>query len=243
MPPDRATDLSFCPELQRMAETRRAGTRSGGELQNVPLSSRNNLLVLRNLCMALQPERTLEVGMASGGSALALTSAHRDLGRPPGHQHLAVDPLQLAPNAYDGAGLVALERAGLAGYARLYAGYSSAVLPRLVEEGLRVGLAYVDGSHLVEDVFIDFYYSARLLEEGGVLCFDDCAVPDVRKVIRFIQRNYAAILEPFDLDVHRADGGRDLKYRMARRLGRNQLMAFRKTAQTSRPFKAPFVDF
>jgi len=241
--PERTLDLAFCPELRRMVDTREATARSGGVLRGAPVSSPNNLVTLRNLCAALAPERTLEIGLATGGSALALASAHRDLGRGPARQHLAIDPMQLSPKAYDGAALVALERAGLVGYVHLYVGASAAVLPRLVEEGVRVGLAYVDGSHLFEDVFVDFYYTARLLPEGGVVCFDDCALRDVRKVIRFIQRNFGAILEPFDLAPFRADEGRDWKYRVARRVERDQMVAFRKTAQSTRPFKAPFTDF
>ena len=36
--------------------------------------------------MEIKPKRTLEVGLASGGSALTLTASHRDLGSEPSRQ-------------------------------------------------------------------------------------------------------------------------------------------------------------
>jgi hypothetical protein len=37
----------------------------------------------------------------------------------------------------------------------------------MLEAEARFGLAYIDGSHLFEDVFVDAYYVTRSVEQGG----------------------------------------------------------------------------
>jgi hypothetical protein len=74
---------------------------------------------------------------------------------------MALDPFQ--KGAWDDSGLVAVERAGLSDFLDFRPEFSSLLLPRLVEHGDRFDLIYVDGSHLFEDVFIDAYYTSRLL--------------------------------------------------------------------------------
>jgi cephalosporin hydroxylase len=238
-----ATDLSFAPSVQELVRANHVVGRSGIARTNNAVSTTNNLIVLRNLMMELQPERTLEVGLACGGSALVFSTAHRDLGHVPDRQHIAIDPNQTNPQGYDSIGLDNLSRAGLLEYVRFEEGFSSAILPKLVDGGVTTQLAYIDGSHLFEDVFVDFYYLNLMLEEGGVVCFDDCALPDVAKVIRFIQRNFKAHLDEVDISPYRADAGRSVRYRVARLLNRAQMRAFRKTGSSRRRFKAPFSNF
>jgi hypothetical protein len=62
-------------------------------------------------------------------------------------------------------------------------------------------------------------------------------------VTRFIERNLSRSLIEFDLGPFRPDGGRTLKYRLARAFGRSQLKAFRKTGDSTRPWNSPFVSF
>jgi hypothetical protein len=38
-------------------------------------------------------------------------------------------------------------------------------------------------------VFIDFYYTARILDAGGIVLFDDSVDPHVHKTLRFIRKN------------------------------------------------------
>jgi methyltransferase family protein len=90
------------------------------------------------------------------------------------------------------------------------------ILPRLVEENEQFDLVYIDGSHLFEDVFIDTYYTGRLLSQGGVVAFDDCGDPHVRKVLAFLRSNLGDSFEELDLPPFRADQGRSTKYRLAR---------------------------
>jgi hypothetical protein len=104
-------------------------------------------------------------------------------------------------------------------------------------------LVYIDGSHLFEDVFIDFYYVARLLRDGGIVAFDDCADSNVAKVLRFITRNLNSVLTELDLDPYRLDSGRPLRYKAAKFLGKVQMRAFRKTGPAERSWDAKFSDF
>ena len=55
-------------------------------------------------------------------------------------------------------GRLKLEEAGLIGYVEVREQLSGLVLPKMVEENLKFGLVYIDGSHRFEDVFCDFYF-------------------------------------------------------------------------------------
>ena len=233
--------LDFCPELRQLMTQSSVQGRSGKTFQAGALSSLNNLLTLRQLMMELRPERTLEVGLSLGGSALVFASGHRDLGRAAAQQHIAIDPFQ--DSFWDSTGLDRLQRAGLAGFVDVRQSPSAVALPALFGTDLRVGLAYVDGSHLVEDVLVDAYFVTRLLVDGGVVAFDDCTDPHVRKVIAFLRANGGDGLAELDLRPFRPDAGRPMGYRLARMLGRTQLTAFRRVGTVERPWNAPFRNF
>lgn len=63
--------------------------------------------------------------------------------------------------------------AEFAGRIRPIKGYSSAVLPRLLDEGEHFDLVFIDGSHAYADVVTDSQFGWRLLKPGGVLIWDD----------------------------------------------------------------------
>lgn len=50
---------------------------------------------------------------------------------------------------------------------------STCALPKLLSEGRRFDLIYIDGSHTAPDVLSDAVDAFRLLREGGILIFDD----------------------------------------------------------------------
>jgi cephalosporin hydroxylase len=239
---DTEQPFSYCPELQAMVTTRQAVGRTGKTFNELgALSSENNLITLRNLCMRLKPKSTLEVGLSFGGSCLVFVACHRDLAYKPENQHIAIDPCQ--SQVWDDCGLLATERAGLNGYLDFRKGPSSLELPKLVSEGRQIDLAYIDGSHLFEDVFVDFHFVSRLLGEGKIVLFDDCSYPHVRKVLRFLETNFAESFAPFDLGPYRADQGRSYKYRISGLLGKRQLLAFKKVGSSQRPWDSRFADF
>ena len=61
-----------------------------------------------------KPPRTMEIGMACGGSTLTFAATHRDLKHSSSRQHVAIDGFQLAGN--DHVGRLSLEAAGLSDY-------------------------------------------------------------------------------------------------------------------------------
>jgi predicted O-methyltransferase YrrM len=239
---DAKVDFSFCLKLEEMIRTGVAVGRSGKRFENIgALSTSNNLNVLRQLMLRYKPKRTLEIGLCFGGSCLLLAATHRELTGQASKQHTAVDPFQ--QQVWDDAGLLALERAELAGYVSFQPSFSSIILPRLLEENEQFDLVYIDGSHLFEDVFIDTYYTGRLLSDGGVVAFDDCGDPHVRKVLAFLCSNLGDSFQELDLRPFRTDQGRSTKYRLARLLGRTQMRAFRRVGAATRPWNAPFHSF
>lgn len=241
--PMQSLDLfNFCPELVEMISSRRVSGRSGKTFEGLgALSSFNTLVILRNLYLDLKPRRSLEVGLCFGASALLFTGSYRAAGKPAKRQHVALDPFQ--SGVWDDAGLVQIERAGLAPFLDFRSAYSRAELPRALEEGARFDLIYIDGSHLFEDVFVDAFYCCRLLTEGGIVAFDDCSNPHVAKVIRFLQRNCADGLDELDLEPYRANRVPSFRYRVARLLDRVQVRAFRRIGGVERAWNAPFHKF
>ena len=132
-------------------------------------------------------ERTLEIGLAYGLSALFICQAHRDNGGE-GH-HTAIDPSERT--LWKSVGLSHMERAGFADRFRFFEARSDEALPKLREEGERFDFAFIDGSHLFDNVMIDFFYIDKMLDVGGCIAFDDLWMPAVRKVASFALRNKA----------------------------------------------------
>lgn len=234
--------LDFCPELRRVFENRTATGRSGKQFNSLgALSSLNNVLTIRNLMLDTRPSSTLEVGMAFGGSALTFAATHAEVHGAAKRQHYAMDPYQT--RSWDDCALVSLEKAGLRDYVEFRPLHSWLALPQLIQEDVRVDLAYIDGSHLFEDAFVDWFMVARTLAPGGTILFDDAAYPHVAKVLRFIRSNLASHFEEMDLAPYRPDLGRPFRYRVARLLGKSQLRAFRMTGEPEREWNSPLGRF
>jgi len=233
--------LDFCPELVRIYSAGHVVSPSGKRFDTGGCSTVNNLLVLRNVFQNLRPRRTLEVGLAFGGSCLTFAALHREAGVETSRQHVAIDPFQTS--VWERLGILAVERAGLSGYVEVREGLSCLQLPKMVERGEEYDMVYIDGSHLFEDVFVDAYFASRLLSAGGIMLFDDCRIPHVKKAIRFIRTNLADSLEEVDIGPFREDKGKSLKYRAARALHEVQMTAFKRIGPAVRKWDASFRDF
>ena len=223
--------------LQEMLRTRRVRGRTR-ELELMGDSTANNLAILASLLRAKSARSTLEVGLASGTSALLMADYHR--GQNAGGHHHAIDPFQ---HELDDSGVAQIEREGLSDWFTLHREQSHVTLPRLLSEGTRFDLIYIDDSHLFEDVVIDVLYGGRLLNDGGVMLLDDSTWPDVAKVIAFVRANKGAELREIDLSPHRPDGGRSLRFRVARALGRSQMTGFERVGPMDRPWSSKMKRF
>jgi predicted O-methyltransferase YrrM len=145
---------------------------------------------LRNLAVGERAERTIEVGLALGISALFLCQAVL----PHGGGHVVVDPFQA--ESWNGAGLRTLREAGVEELVEVIEEESQLALPRLVGEGREFDLAFVDGDHRFEGVFLDLYFMTRLVRPGGLVVVDDMWMPAVRTAVAYVERNLGAMLEP-----------------------------------------------
>jgi predicted O-methyltransferase YrrM len=225
-------EFEECPPLAELIRTNKAVGRTGKRFDGLgALSTVNNLRLLKRLVREYRPRHTLEIGLAFGGSALALLSelkaAHGD-----GFTHTAIDPFQ--STVWDSVGVDLVSTAGFGDQFTLLPQFSKEALLQL---GHRMfDLIYVDGSHLFEDVIVDVVFSADRLSDGGLLVLDDCTDPHVLKVVKFLRRNWRELFE--ELNVASTP-----KQRLAHMLNRSQVTVFRKTAVKSRPWNAPFHNF
>jgi len=136
--------------------------------------------------------RTLEVGLGFAISTLFICEGLLVNG--PGGRHVAIDPFQLEPGpgartTYAGVGLETLERAGVGDLVHMCQEESQVVLPRLLDERQRFDLAFIDGNHRFEAVFLDLIYAGRLVAEGGIVFVDDTHLPAIRRAIEFCVDN------------------------------------------------------
>ena len=145
---------------------------------------------LRDLAIAEEAERTIEVGLGLGLSALYLCRAVSERA---GH-HVAIDPFQ--QESWGGAGLRTLRDAGAEQIVEVIAEESQLALPRLVAHGSEFDFAFIDGDHRFEGVFLDLYYMTRLVRPGGLVVVDDLWMPSVRMAVAYVERNLGATLEP-----------------------------------------------
>jgi len=217
-------------------------------------SSVGNLITIYNLFEEVQPNYTLEIGMAFGLSTLLfsdlhnkkLKNLHDDLKNPQvkdSKLHYAIDPFQ--SSVWDSTGLCTIKDYGFQNLLCFHESFSCFVLPQLLQEKKQYGMIYIDGSHLFEDVFIDFYYASLLLADNGILLFDDCSSIQVLKVVKFIKRNLSDYLEEIDLTKYRGYCSTvdKSKYQLGRFLGKVQARAFRKIKPLPRPHDAGFNTF
>ena len=79
-----------CPELKLVMISREQVGRSGRLHKIEGTSTSNNLVVIANLVVALEANRTLETGMAYGISTLAFLAAFQEIMRAEGGRHIAI---------------------------------------------------------------------------------------------------------------------------------------------------------
>jgi predicted O-methyltransferase YrrM len=136
--------------------------------------------------------RTLESGLGFAISTLYICEGLLASGADA--RHVAADPYQFIglpsqTTRYAGVGLQVLEEAGVRDLVEFYDQESQIVFPRLLADGREFDLAFLDGNHRFEGVFLDLIYSGRLLKEGGIIFVDDAQLPGVQRAIAFCTAN------------------------------------------------------
>jgi predicted O-methyltransferase YrrM len=155
-------------------------------------------LALREWVRKEHALQTLETGLGFGISTLFICEGL--LANGPDGRHVAMDPYQFSGlpihrTTYVGVGLQTLEEAGVRDLVEFYAEESQIVLPRLLAEGRRFDLAFLDGNHRFEGVFLDLIYAGRLLKQGSIVFVDDTQLPGVRRALDFCVANLGWVLE------------------------------------------------
>lgn len=135
---------------------------------------------------------TIETGFGYGISTLflcdgLLANAHA------GARHVALDPNQ--SSEFADCGLQLIDEAGLAEVVEFYPEASEIMLPRFLAEGRRFDLAFVDGNHRFDGVFLDLVYLGRLVRGHGIVFVDDYRLPAVARATSFCTSNLGWTIE------------------------------------------------
>jgi hypothetical protein len=69
-------------------------------------------------------------------------------------------------------------------------GRSDSVLPVLLESSVEsYDVSFIDGSHSVNAVFVDYTYCSRMLKRGGLLIIDDTQLPGPRLLTQMLDQS------------------------------------------------------
>lgn len=176
---------------RRLAADGPPRVRSSGDFERVSLPV-SDCDVLRDLLLAEQPGTVIEIGLAYGSSALAIAEALVAAGSDKA-RHVVVDAFQ---EQFHGCGWAAIIGAGLAGRCRLVQERSQIALPRLLGDGFVAAAAFVDGSHIFHNLFVDLFFLRELVRPGGLVILDDCSYLSVATAVRYFQVNTGWEPEP-----------------------------------------------
>lgn len=177
--------------LEQVLRTGRTTDVEGRERRVTGSITRDDCLLLQQQAGFVKARTALETGVAFGVSTLALAEALAESG--PGWKLYGVDPDQ--SRVHGSAALAALRREGLADSFELLEGPSHLMLPKLLERGVTLDLAFIDGWHTFDYTLLDFFYIDKLLRPGGVVLLHDISWPSKQRVLRFIltHRRYQSI--------------------------------------------------
>jgi predicted O-methyltransferase YrrM len=124
-------------------------------------------------------KKTLETGFGLGLSAASIMTASQS-------RHVAIDPFQAN---YDSCGLKNIKRLGLSAKLEFHADYSHSVLPHLLNQGRTFEFIFIDGDHKFDGQFLDFYYAASLIEQGGFVVLHDTWMRGTSYLISYVRSN------------------------------------------------------
>lgn len=154
---------------------------SGGEVITVHSETpRDQCLYLQDLIAANGYMSSLEIGLAFGISAIAITEAVMNNGG----RHLVMDRYQY--NVWGGHGVDLIGQAGYGNQIDFREEFCYELLPKLHAEGRIFDFAYIDSTKLFDWLMVDFFYIDKMLRPGGMIVFDDLKFPSIRKLLRYI---------------------------------------------------------
>ena len=141
---------------------------------------------LRDWVVQERATRTIEIGLGYGISTLFICEGLLATGDEAAH-HVVIDPYQ--NTRFAGLGFQLLDEAGVTQLIEHHAEESQIVLPRLISEGRMFDLAFVDGNHRFDRVFVDLFFLGHFVRPGGVIFLDDYQLPSVKRAASFFVIN------------------------------------------------------
>jgi predicted O-methyltransferase YrrM len=142
--------------------------------------------VVRSWVVQEHATRTIEIGLGYALSALHICEGLVANGSADAH-HLVIDPFQ--SRRFANVGLQVLHEAGLTPIIEHAVELSHVALPRLLSASQQFDLAFVDGNHRFDGVFIDLYYLGMLVRKGGIIILDDYDLPGIQRAVGFFVAN------------------------------------------------------
>ncbi len=161
----------------RHADMRSAAVEEAAFVDSVSLEE---ALELYSRVREARPATTIELGMFTAGSTLAILKALEDNGQ---GEHYACDPFQ--STFARGAGLRNVELAGLAHRLRFEEEFPESAVPRWPV----ADFAFIDASHLFDVTLLDFVLVDKRLSVGSLLGLHDLWMPSLQKVVRWAVTN------------------------------------------------------
>jgi predicted O-methyltransferase YrrM len=149
-------------------------------------------VALRDWVRRERASNTIEIGLGYGISALFICEALLT-NRAADPHHVVLDPNQ--ETRFAGCGLQFLDEAGVARLIEYHPEPSEIVLPRLLAEGRGFDLAFVDGNHRFDGVFLDLVYLGWLVRKGGIIFVDDYQLPSIARAVSFCTTNLQWTIE------------------------------------------------
>lgn len=182
--------------------------------------------------LAKTAKDALEIGCATGSTAGYILE---------GLQAGTLTSVDWKQDDYEREGERLVAQLGCSARHTLIEGDSINVLPDLFKQGRRFDLIFLDGWKSFDRIWIDTFYSARMLRTPGYMMFDDARMPAVRKCIRLLERYYA--FRP--TDTYRLIGGPRLRawHVMSARSFRRPYRVLEKTVEVDETDAARHFDF
>lgn len=178
--------MSFTPNktLSEILETSKTIDANGNTRTIDDNISATESKILYEMFTKSNATHSIETGLAFGTSALVFTQGHKDKNNDQYPVHFAIDPNQSTD--YAKAAYLALEKEGSLNMVEVLEGPSHMEIPKLIEKGVKVQCAFIDGWHTFDYTLIDFFLIDKILEAGGYVAFHDCYGRAKQKVIRYI---------------------------------------------------------
>jgi len=186
--------------IDRLLRERTAVARSDGTVHSlfpVAISAAEGE-ALREWVKRENATRTIEIGLGYGIAALFACEGLLANGDATA-RHVVVDPYQAT--RFANCALQFLDEARVAELVEHHPERSEIVLPRFLSEGRSFDLAFVDGNHRFDGVFLDLIYLGRLVRAGGILFVDDYQLRSTARAVSFCTTNLGWTVE----DVSTAD--------------------------------------